>query len=102
MKDFSWVEPTYLAYGSTYVLGKEISFDPLEIRVSSDWKILLVLAKKRIFHKIEWCSNPFYACIFQDLGFRLPLTSFEKEVLDHVSISPSQFYLCGWGFILVF
>lgn len=74
---YSWVETSYLVYGSVFVLGKEMSLDPLKIRVSSNWEITPIMDEKRIFfHWFVGCSVPFYACIFQDLGVRLPLTHF--------------------------
>lgn len=99
IEDYSWVEPTYSSHQSAFVQGKEMSFVPLEIRISFDWEILLVPAEKRTFHMFEWCYIPFYTCIFQDLGIRLPLTSFEKEVFDHLCISHSHFHPWDWGFV---
>lgn len=102
IEDFSCVESPYLAKESVFVSGKEIPFDLLEIGISSEWETSPISAEKRIFQRFKGSYVPFYSCIFQDLGVCLPLTHFEKEVLDHLCIPHSQLHPCTWGFVQVF
>lgn len=75
---------------------------PFKVRSSSNWKFSRVPICKRMCHEFEGCCIPFYSCIFEKLWARLPLTTFEKEILDHLCISLSQLHPCVWGFMRVF
>lgn len=86
IEDYSWVELSYLVHEFVFISGKEISFDHLEIKASSDWEISSILDEKGIFHRFEGCYVPLYAFIFQYLEVLLPLTHFKKEVLNHLCI----------------
>ena len=58
------------------------------------------------------CSNevsdpegPFcfiYSTLFRRLGFRLPLTPFERTVLTEVNVAPAQLHPNSWAFVKAF
>lgn len=52
--------------------------------------------------KFEGCSIPFYECSFQTHGVRLPLTTFENEVLDQRSYFSPQLHPVAWAIVEVF
>jgi hypothetical protein len=41
----------------------------------------------------------FYRCLFDELGFHLPLSYFEESLLSMLHIAPVQLHPNGWGFV---
>jgi len=44
----------------------------------------------------------FYQTVFQCIGMRLPITSFERELLTEVNVAPAKLHPNSWAFIKAF
>jgi len=43
-----------------------------------------------------------YATLFERLGFRLPFSEFEKDLLTMLNVAPAQLHPNSWGFVRAF
>lgn len=101
-ENYSRVDPQYLGIPSKHIEKDGEKEILLEVGSSSDWKILVVHMDNRVCHAFKGYPVPFYSCIFYKLVVRLPLTTFEKGVLDHLRVPSSQLHPCAWAFLRVF
>lgn len=98
VEDYSRVALEYLEMPSSYTKATTT----FKVGSPSDCKISRIPIDKRVCHEFKECYIPFYECIFEKLGVRLPLTTFENEVLYHLRIPPWKLHTCAWDFVRVF
>lgn len=106
-----WVKPEVRRYSSTYT--SYVSVDQLRGRLAStsvgdDTRV--IIDPCGVEEKI--CDSPWsgdappytymYETFFTRLGLRLPLSSFECDVLNYLHLAPTQLHPNGWAFLRSF
>lgn len=63
------------------------------------WCLVLLM---NLFANLAKMKNLFffYETIFRRIGARLPLSSFEKDILNVLSIAPAQLHPNSWTFLI--
>lgn len=105
IEDYSWVDLEYLETPFSYAQKAKVVAARIKVGSPSDWVISLIPTNKWVCRRFKGCSIPFYVYIFQNLGIWIPLTTLEKDVLDHIvapfTTSPMHMGLCAGLLVLV-
>jgi len=68
----------------------------------ADWGVELPSTLERVCSHFPDHSFPMYEVVFGDVGFRLPLSSFQREVLRWTKLSPAQIHPYSYAFMRAF
>jgi hypothetical protein len=108
--EYQWVKPEVFKYKSEYCSAKTIEHlkNKLVGETSTEKHVLFdicVDSERVCFNKekndsLDFCY--FYETFFTRLGMKLPLSSFECEVLNWLNVSPSQLHPNSWAFVRAF
>ena len=69
---------------------------------SQDWEVVLPSTSDRVCLDYEDHVFPIYEVVFKDMGFRLPFSDFQHEVLCWTKLSPSQIHPNSYAFMRAF
>ncbi|KEH20378.1 putative transposase (putative), gypsy type [Medicago truncatula] len=100
--DSSWLGEEALETESIFAndgVG-EIPFGP--IGNMEDWELMLPSTSDRVCSKYENYVFPMYEVVFKDMGFRLPFSEVQREMLRWTKLSPSQIHPNSYAFMRVF
>lgn len=91
----------YAYFSTVPMFSKNNSLDGvfLEVNTSSDWGVPRPNGNDMICDEYGDYVIPFYKCLFSILGFCLPFTSFEIEVLKYMAMTPSQLHPASWAYV---
>jgi len=67
-----------------------------------DWEVILPSKSDRLCLLYEDYVFPMYEVVFKDMGFRLPFSDFQREVLRWTKLSPSQIHPNSYTFMRAF
>ena len=78
-----------------------------EIRFSAvgqaeDWEVVLPSTSDRVCSEYENHDFPMYEVGFKDMGFQLPFSGFQREVLCWTKLSPTQILPNSYAFTRAF
>lgn len=74
---YPWVDFEIVGTASIYGHLKKMDGAHVEVGLSSDWVVSHIGEGKIICNCYDGCTIPFYECLFTQLKFRLPFTSYE-------------------------
>ena len=78
----------------------EISFGSIDEK--EDWELVLLSTSDRVCFEYENHSFPMYEVVFKDMGFRLPFSDFQWEMLCWTKQSPSHIHPNSYAFMMAF
>lgn len=96
MKEYTfvaWVDPKISAIVSIFAREGSLKKAFLQVSPHGVWGILIPKEDKNIWSGYNRRDIPFYECTFSILGLLFPFNDFRVEVLNHLTISPSQLNL---------
>ena len=98
----SWRGEEPLETESSFAIGGvgEIPFG--SIGEVEDWELVLLSTSDRVCSKYENHAIPMYEVVFKDMGFRLPFSDFQREMLRWTKLSPSQIHPNSYAFMRAF
>ena len=67
-----------------------------------DWELILPSTSDRVCSEYETYVFPMYEVVFKDIGFRLPFSNFQREVLRWTKLSPTQIHPNSYAFMRAF
>jgi len=67
-----------------------------------DWEVVLPSTSDRVCSEYNNYVFPLYEVVFKDMGFQLPLSDFQREVLHWTKLSPSQIHPNSYVFMRAF
>jgi hypothetical protein len=67
-----------------------------------DWELILPSTSDRVCSEYENYVFPMYEVVFKDMGFRLPFSDFQREMLRWTKLSPSQIHPNSYAFMRAF
>ncbi|RHN41217.1 hypothetical protein MtrunA17_Chr8g0363711 [Medicago truncatula] len=67
-----------------------------------DWELLLLSTSDRVYSEYGNHIFPMYEVVFKDMGFQLPFSEFQREVLRWTKLSPSQIHPNSYAFMRAF
>jgi hypothetical protein len=67
-----------------------------------DWELVLPSTSNRVCSEYENYVFPMYEVVFKDMGFRLPFSNFQREVLRWTKLSPTQIHPNSYAFMRAF
>ncbi|RHN38538.1 hypothetical protein MtrunA17_Chr0c01g0489631 [Medicago truncatula] len=67
-----------------------------------DWELLLPSTSDRVCSEYGNHVFPMYEVVFKDMGFRLPFSEFQREMLRWTKLSPSQIHPNSYAFMRAF
>jgi hypothetical protein len=85
----SWPREEPLAIGSVFAADGvgELHFGV--VGDAKDWELVLPSTSDRVCSEYRNYVFPMYEVVFRDMGFRLPFTNFQREMLRWTKLSPS-------------
>jgi len=69
---------------------------------SEDWELVLLSTSNRVCSEYDDYVFPIYEVVFKDMGFQLPFSDFQREVLCWTKLSPSQIHPNSYAFMKAF
>jgi len=98
----SWLGEEPLETESTFATDGvgEIPFG--SIGEVGDWELVLPSTSDRVCSEYENHAFPMYEVVFKDMGFRLPFSNFQREMLRWTKLSPSQIHPNSYAFMRAF
>jgi len=66
---------------------------------NEDWEVVLPSTSDRVCSKYKNYIFHIYEVVFKDMGFQLPFSNFEREVLRWTKLSPSQIHTSSYAFM---
>jgi len=67
-----------------------------------DWEVNLPNTSERIYSSFLANRIPMYEAVFQEVGFRLPFSSFQVSVFKWMELCPSQLHPDSFAFMVFF
>jgi hypothetical protein len=67
-----------------------------------DWELIMLSKSDRVCSEYENYAFPMYEVVFKDMGFRLPFSNFQREVLHWTKLSPTQIHPNSYAFMRAF
>jgi hypothetical protein len=64
-----------------------------------DWELILPSTSDRVCSEYGNYIFPMYEVVFKDIGFRLPFSNFQREVLRWTKLSPTQIHPNSYAFM---
>jgi len=100
--DVSWMGDEPLETESSFALARtgEIPFSSVD--EIEDWEVILPSKSDRLCLSYEDHVFPMYEVVFKDMGFCLPFSDFQREVLRWTKLSPSQIHPNSYAFMSAF
>jgi hypothetical protein len=69
---------------------------------AEDWGLILPSTSDRVCSEYENFVFPMYEVVFKDMGFRLPFSNFQREILLWTKLSPTQIHPNSCAFMRAF
>jgi len=67
-----------------------------------DWEVLLPTSSDRVCSRFSLNRIPMYEAVFQEVGFRLPFSSFQVSVFEWLELCPSQLSPDSFAYLIAF
>jgi hypothetical protein len=67
-----------------------------------DWELVLPSTSSKVCSEYDNHVFPMYEVVFKDMGFRLPFSHFQREVLRWTKLSPTQIHPNSYAFMRAF
>ena len=67
-----------------------------------DWEIILPTTSDRICSQFSVNRIPMYVAVFQEVGFRIPFSSFQVSIFEWMELCPSQLSPNSFAYLMAF
>jgi len=102
MADKSWIADDPQKTISTFTMDGEAEIPFRTIGADADWVVDLPRTSDRVCSHFLHNSFTMYEVEFKDVGFHLPFSAFQHEVLRWTKLSPSQIHPNSYAFMRAF
>jgi len=98
----TWPGEEPLEMESSFALNETREIPFTSIGRIEDWEVVLPSTSDRVCSEYQNYLFPMYEVVFKDMGFQLPFSDFQREVLCWIKLSPSQIHPNSYAFMRAF
>jgi len=98
----SWMGEEPLETESSFAVGGTVEIPYSSVGRAEDGEVVLPGTSDRVCSEYENHVFPMYEVVFKDMGFQLPFSDFQREVLCWTKLKPSQVHPISYAFMRAF